>query len=45
MNANGVHARVFVPDARRVWGTMKNTFPAAVISTLKKLVGSDMGNK
>ena len=45
INANQVRSRVVVPGVRRVWGTMKNTSPAAVTSTLKKLVSNDLGKK
>ena len=44
-NANKVRSRVMVPGVRRVWGTMKNTSPAAVTTTLEKLAGSELGNK
>lgn len=38
-------ARIIVPGVRRVWGTMKNTSPAAVISTLTKLTSQNLGSK
>lgn len=38
-------ARIIVPGVRRVWGTMKNTSPAAVTSTLTKLTSQSLGSK
>ena len=38
-------ARVKVPGVRRVWGTVKHTSPAALISTVKKLIKPDISSR